>query len=161
LRQAHVVFKRVVHEMPNLREFCVGFRSPLDFFRRSGDPKPWWVKRICRVRGLRTFDLRFEEESFTSDMYRLHYRDHGLGPQIDTCIQVLKQICESSMNDRDTACEKRHTENSYGDELYQKISESIEQILKEKEHEEANMSSDDAESNTESVTESDTDNTDS
>jgi hypothetical protein len=118
LRQAHVAFNRIVLEMPNLREFCVGFRSPLDFFQHSGAPKRWWLKRICRVRALDKFDLRFEEESFRSGMERLHYREHGLGPQFDACMRVLKQICESTATKGNAVSEGRYISDPHGDRRY-------------------------------------------
>ena len=105
LRQANVVFNRAIKEMHSLQEFCVGFRSPLDFFRRSGAPRRWWVERICRVRGLRKFDLRFEDESFQFRLERLHYSDDGHGRRLGVCIQVLKQICQRSRSDQDATCQ--------------------------------------------------------
>jgi hypothetical protein len=129
LRQSDVVFNRVIKEMHNLAEFCVGFRSPLDFFERSGAPRCWWVERICQVRGLRKFDLRFEDESFQSGQRILHYSEHGLGRQFGACIQVLKQICQKSASDQDATRQNWYINRLNGVKLYEVVYEMIDRIL--------------------------------
>ena len=129
LRQADVVFNRVIKEMHNLQEFCVGFRSLSDFFERSGAPRHWWVERICEVRGLRKFDLRFEDESIRLSLWTLHYSKHGLGRQLGACIQVLKQICQRSASDQDATCRNRYINRLSGVKLYEMVYKMIDQIL--------------------------------
>jgi hypothetical protein len=148
LRQADVVFNGIIHEMPNLREFCVEFRSPLDFFYHTGAPRCWWVERMCQVRVLRKFDLRFEDESFSSGLEMLHYTESGHGPQVDACVLVLKHICESSTTDRNAMCKDSYIEDLHRNELYQKVCEFIEQVLMEDEREEAKASTDDSQADT-------------
>jgi hypothetical protein len=129
LRQADVAFNRVIKEMHNLQEFCVGFRLLLDFFEHSGAPRYWWVERICQVRGLRKFDLRFEDQSFQPGRWTLHYSEHGLGRQLGACIQVLKQICQKSASDQDATCQNWDINRLNGVKLYEAVYEMIDQIL--------------------------------
>lgn len=129
LRQANVVFNRVIKEMHNLQEFCVGFRSLSDFFERSGAPRHWWVERICQVRGLRKFDLRFEDESFLPSQWTLHYSEHGLGRQLRACIQVLEQICQRSASDQDATCQNWYINRLNGVILCEVVCEMIDQVL--------------------------------
>jgi len=129
LRQADVVFNRVIKEMHNLREFCVGFRSLSDFFERSGAPRHWWVERICQVRGLHKFDLRFEDESFLPSRWILHYSDYGLERQLGACIHVLKQICQSSASDQDAICQNSYINRLNGVGLCEVVYEMIDRIL--------------------------------
>lgn len=149
LRQADVVFNRVIKEMHNLQEFCVGFRSLLDFFEHSRGPRDWWVERICQVRGLRKFDLRFEDESFPPSLWTLHYSKDGLRRQLGACIQVLKQICQRSVSDQDATCQNRYINRLSGVELYEVVYEMIDQILmgsdkvNESDDDEVNESDDD------------------
>lgn len=121
LRRANAVFNRVIEEMHSLQEFCVGFRSHWDFFERSGAPRRWWVERICQVRGLRKFDLRFLERS--------RYSDGGLGRQFGACIQVLKQICQTSASDQDATCQNWYINRLNNVKLHEVVDEMIGQIL--------------------------------
>jgi hypothetical protein len=129
LRQADVVFNAVIKEMHNLQEFCVGFRSLPDFFERSWAPRHWWVERICQVRGLRKFDLRFEDESFLPSLWTLHYGEYGLGRRIRACIRVLGQICQSSASDQDATCQNWYINRLNGVGLYEVVNEMIHRIL--------------------------------
>jgi len=147
LRQADVAFNRVIKEMHNLQEFCVGFRLLSDFFERSGAPRHWWVERICQVRGLHKFDLRFEDESFRPSQWTLHYSEHGLGRQLGACIQVLKQICQGSTSDQDATCQNWSIDRLNDVKLYEVVCEMIDQILMDSD--EADESYDDEQSDVE------------
>lgn len=83
------------------------------------------------MRGLRKFDLRFEDESFLP----------SLGRQLGACIQVLKQICQRSASDQDATCRNRYINRLSGVKLYEVVYEMIDQILMDSD--EVNKSDDD------------------
>jgi hypothetical protein len=128
LGQANVVF-RAIKEMHKLQEFCVGFRSPFDFFEYSGAPKHRWVERICQVRGLRKFDLRFEDENFPYRPEKMHHSFSYLRRQFRACIQVLKQICQRSTSGRNATYQNWYINRLDDVKLYDVVDEMIGQIL--------------------------------
>jgi hypothetical protein len=81
------------------------------------------------VRGLRKFDLRFEDRGFQSCLERSHYSDGGLGRQFGACIQVLKQICQTSASDQDATCQNWYINRLNDVKLHEVVDEMIGQIL--------------------------------
>jgi hypothetical protein len=157
LRQANVVF-RAIKEMHKLQEFCVGFRSPFDFFEYSGALKHQWVERICQVRGLRKFDLRFEDENFPYRPEKLHHSFSYLRRKFRACTQVLKQICQRSASDQDATYQNWYINRLDDVKLYDVVDEMIGQILTNSDEPHCDGESDTEESDTE---ESDTEEADS